>query len=55
MVGDSGTKREPKTDRIKDQIVILEKIVEQMTNTLCQHGEKVDQMVTEIGKDEVWV
>jgi hypothetical protein len=28
----------------------LEKIVEQMTDAMYQHGEKVEQMETEIGK-----
>jgi hypothetical protein len=50
MADGSGTKREPKTDIMKDQLVILEKIVEQMMNTMCQHGGKVDKMETEIGK-----
>jgi hypothetical protein len=47
---DSDTEREPKTGKMKDQIIILERIVEQMTDALCQHGEKVDQMETEMGK-----
>jgi hypothetical protein len=42
MVDDSDTEREPKTDKMKDQITILERTVEQMTDALCQHGEKVD-------------
>jgi hypothetical protein len=31
----SDTERDPKTDKMKDRLIILEKIVEQMTDTMC--------------------
>jgi hypothetical protein len=33
----------PRLEKMKDQLIILERIVEQMTDTMCQHGEKVDR------------
>jgi len=35
------TKRESKTGKMMDCLIILERIVEKMMNALCQHGEKV--------------
>ena len=49
-VGDSDTKRDPKTYIMKYRVIILEKTIEKMKNTMFQHGEKVDQMVTAIGR-----
>jgi hypothetical protein len=43
-------KREAKTRRIKDHIVILENTFEQMMDTLCQSIEKVHQMEIEFDK-----
>jgi hypothetical protein len=45
----SDTNREPKTGRMKDQLVILENIVEQMMEAMYQHGEKVEWMDTDMG------
>jgi hypothetical protein len=42
--------KDPKRRRIKDQLIILERIVEQMTDTMYQHGEKVEPIENEIGK-----
>jgi hypothetical protein len=50
MADGSDMKREPKIEKIKYQIVVLENIVKQMTDPLCQHGEKFDQMENEMGK-----
>jgi hypothetical protein len=40
--------REPNTNIMKDQVVILENIVQQMTNIMCEHGEKVKNMEAKI-------
>jgi len=50
MTGDNDTERDPKTKKIKEQLVILERTIEDMMDALCQQGEKVDQMETEMGK-----
>ena len=44
------TEREPNIGRMKDQLIILENIVEQMTDIICHHGENVEHMETNIGK-----
>ena len=46
----SDTKRYPKTSRMKDRFIILEKNVEQMTDAMCQHGERVNQMEAKMDK-----
>jgi hypothetical protein len=46
----SETKREPKTDIMKDRLVVLEKTIEKMIDAPYQHGEKVEWMEIEIGK-----
>jgi len=50
MADNSDTKRESKTRKLKDRIIILERNVEQMTDALCQLGEKVEQMDIDMDK-----
>jgi hypothetical protein len=44
------TEREPNIGRMKDQLVNLENIVEQMANAMCQPSEKVDHMEAKMGR-----
>jgi len=50
MVDNSDTERESKTNKMKEQLVILERTIEQMTDALCLHGDKVDLMEIEMDK-----
>jgi hypothetical protein len=40
--------KNPNIGRMKDRLVILERIVEKMIDTMYQHGEKVYHMETEV-------
>jgi hypothetical protein len=46
----SDTKRDPRTEKMKDRFVILERTIKQMTGAMCQHGEKVGQMEVEMDR-----
>jgi uncharacterized coiled-coil protein SlyX len=54
MVGshanDSDTKREPRMAKVRDRLTTLEKMMDQLTDAMCTHGEKVAQLEMKIGE-----
>jgi hypothetical protein len=49
-VEESGTNKDPKTFRMKYQLISLEKTIEQMKNTIYQQGEKVERLEAEMSR-----
>jgi uncharacterized coiled-coil protein SlyX len=40
---DSDTEREPKMPKVRDRLSTLEKMMDQLTDAMCTHGEKVER------------
>jgi predicted nuclease with TOPRIM domain len=49
-VNDNDNEREHKTPKLRDKIHTLEKIMDQLMEDMCTHGEKVARLETKMGE-----